>query len=53
MGVLAEISMRAKLLRKRIRDNPDCVDVAIGELERLEDELFEAFREFEGEKKGA
>lgn len=50
MGVIAEISMRAKLLKKKIRDNPDSVDSVIVEIERLEDELLEAFQSFEKKK---
>lgn len=46
MGVLAEISMRAKLVRSKLRADPDSVDSLILEVERLEDELLEAVREF-------
>lgn len=46
MGVLAEISMKAKMVRARLRDDPDSVDRLIIEVERLEDELMEAVREF-------
>lgn len=46
MGVLAEISMRAKLVRSRLRADPDSVDRLVLEVERLEDELLDAMKEF-------
>ncbi len=41
-GVLAEISMRAKILRERLRKEPESVEEVIFKIEGLEDELLEA-----------
>lgn len=40
-GVLAEISMRAKILRERLKKDPDSVEEVISKIEGLEDELLE------------
>lgn len=45
-GVLAEISMRAKLLRARLKDDPSAVEEVLSKIEALEDELLSLFRVF-------
>lgn len=47
MGVIAEISMKAKLLKRRLKKDPDSVERVLGEIERLEDELLDAFRQYQ------
>lgn len=51
MGVIAEISMSAKLLKRRLRKDPDSVERVLGEIERLEDELMDAYDQYERESK--
>lgn len=46
IGVLSEISMRAKILRERLRDDPDSVFDILPSIERLEDELLMAISNF-------
>lgn len=45
-GVLAEISMRAKLLRSRLKEDPSAVEEVLSKIEALEDELLSLFRVF-------
>jgi hypothetical protein len=47
IGVLAEISMKAKLLNLRLGRDPDCVEDVIWELEKLEGDLMDAVCEFD------
>lgn len=47
VGVLAEITMKAKILRAKLKDDPDSVCQILESIERLEDELFEAIFNFE------
>lgn len=47
IGVLAEISMKAKLLNLRLGREPDCVGDVIWEIEKLEGELIDAVCEFD------
>jgi len=49
IGVLAEISMKAKLLKSRLSSDPDCVEDVIWEIERLEGDLLDAVCEFGSE----
>jgi hypothetical protein len=50
VGVLAEISMKAKILRQRLKKEPESVEKILAQIERLEDELLEAFGFFCGSK---
>jgi hypothetical protein len=47
IGVLAEISMKAKLLDLRLGRDPDCVEDVICEIEKLEGDLMDAVCEFD------
>lgn len=46
VGVLAEISMKAKMLRSMLKDRPESVEDVIWEIERLEGDLLDAVCEF-------
>lgn len=46
IGVLSEISMKAKMLRSRLEDDPDAVEEVILRLETLEEDLLKAVWEF-------
>ena len=46
MGVLSEISMKAKILRSRLEDDPYSVEEVISRLENLEEDLLRALCEF-------
>lgn len=48
LGVLAEISMKAKMLKSRLKDDPDSVESVLEGVERLEAELFETVEVFSG-----
>lgn len=50
LGVIAEISMKAKILRERLKKNPESVEQIIGQIEALEDELLETLGFFCGSK---
>lgn len=50
MGVIAEISMKAKILRERLKKNPESVEDIMARIEALEDELLEAFGFFCGKE---
>jgi len=49
IGMLAEISMKAKMLKGRLREDPDSVEDVIWEIERLEGDLLDAVVEFGSE----
>ena len=49
VGVLAEISMRAKILKSKLKDSPDSVQDILFAIERLEDELLEVIFNFESQ----
>ena len=40
-GVMDEILMKAKILRERLKSNPDSVQQILEQIEKLEDELFD------------
>jgi hypothetical protein len=46
IGVLSEISIKAKILRARLKEHPDSVEDVIGRLERLEEDLLRAVCDF-------
>lgn len=48
LGVLAEISMKAKILRETLSGDPNSVEEVLAKIEGLEDELIEAFGLFCG-----
>lgn len=50
VGILAEISMKAKILRQRLKKEPDAVEEILAKIERLEDELLEAVGFFSDSK---
>ena len=39
MGMMAEIAMKAKILRERLQKSPGSVFEILGKLERLEEEM--------------
>lgn len=45
-GVLAEISMKARILRERLKSSPESVDDILRQICRLEDELMGAIGRF-------
>lgn len=47
-GILDEISMKAQILRDRLKDNPEAVDEIIAHICRLEDDLVGAIGCFYG-----
>ena len=49
VGVLAEISMRAKILKSKLKDSPNSVQEILFAIERLEDELLEAIFNFDSQ----
>lgn len=42
-GILAEISMRAKILKSKLKDDPSSVEDVLRKLELLEDEFMALF----------
>lgn len=48
LGVLDEIRMRARLLRERLRQEPEDVEAAVDSLKKLERELAEALELLSG-----
>lgn len=43
---MSEISIKAKILRARLKEDPDSVEDVIGRLERLEEDLLRAVCDF-------
>jgi len=50
MGILAEISMRAKILKSRLKDDPGSIEKTLEKIELLEHELMRAIEVFSKSK---
>jgi hypothetical protein len=47
LGMMAEIAMKAKLLKKRLKDDPNCVVEVLRKIDVLEEEMLVCLVEFE------
>jgi len=45
-GILNEISMKAQLLREKIKNNPDSIEEIIYKIDILENDFFESLNNF-------
>ncbi len=47
LGMMAEIAMKAKILRKKLSDDPNAVVEILSKIDRLEEEMLFCLEEFE------
>jgi len=45
VGIVDEMSMRVKILKEKMRNDPDSIESVLGQIESLEDEVLRLFGE--------